>query len=171
MGYMLVTLLVGNVGGIQAAVFYIMAYMITSLGAFGVIVLSSDRLDDADQLSDYKGLFWKKPWLALVLTLTLLSLAGIPLTAGFIGKFYVVFAGVNTGLWLLVISLVVNSVIGLYYYLRIITTLFSPASEKTFPRVTIAGHIVLGIVVAGILWLGINPGGLMDLIFRITSLH
>jgi NADH-quinone oxidoreductase subunit N len=171
MGYMLVTLLVGNVGGIQAAIFYIMAYMITSLGAFGVIVLSSDRFDDADQLSDYKGLFWKNPWLALVLTLTLLSLAGIPLTAGFIGKFYVVFAGVNTGLWLLVTSLVINSVIGLYYYLRVITTLFSPASEKTFPPVTIAGHIVLGIAVAGILWLGINPGSLMDLVFQISSLR
>jgi NADH-quinone oxidoreductase subunit N len=171
MGYLLVTLLIGNEGGYQAAVFYLLAYMITTLGAFGVIVLSSDKDNDADQVSDYKGLFWKRPWVALVFTLTLLSLAGIPVTAGFIGKFYIVFNGINSGLWFLVISLVINSVIGLYYYLSVITTLFSPAGEKQFPEISLAGHLVLGFVVIGILWLGINPGGIIELITRMAGIR
>src|ERR1035437_7765744 len=75
------------------------------------------------------GLFWKRPWIAIVFTLSLLSLAGIPLTAGFIAKFYVILEGMKAGLMVLIISMIINSVIGLYYYLRIITTLFSTASE------------------------------------------
>ena len=157
MGYLLVTLLISNKDGIHAAVFYIVSYIITTLGAFGVITLLSDRDHDAENLADYTGLFWKRPWVALVFTLALLSLAGIPITTGFMAKFYIVFEGLNSGLLLLVIALVINSVIGLYYYLRVITTLFSPANDKKFPAISMAGHLVLGIIAAGILWLGIFP--------------
>src|SRR5208337_2962655 len=80
---------------------------------------------DADSLEDYRGLAWRRPWLAGVLAVMLLSLAGIPLTAGFIGKFYLLTAGVSSDLWLLVILLVVNSAIGLFYYVRILVALYS----------------------------------------------
>lgn len=170
MGYLLVTLLIGNKTGIHAAIFYIVSYIITSFGAFGVITLLSDRQNDADKLENYKGLFWKRPWVAIVFTLSLLSLAGIPVTTGFIAKFYIVFTGINSGLWLLVISLIINSVIGLYYYLRVITALFSPANEEKLPAISLAGHLVLGLVAIGILWLGINPEGFVSLISRFSGL-
>lgn len=164
MGYLVVALLMGTKEGIAAALFYIVSYMITTLAAFGVIALLSGKDNDADRLQDYKGLFWKRPWVAAVFTLSLLSLAGIPITTGFMAKFYLVFAGINTGLWLLVISLIVNSVIGLYYYLRIITTLFSPANDVAFPKVSFAGSLVLWLVTIGILWLGVNPEGAIHFI-------
>lgn len=169
LGYLLVTLLAGNDHGIQAAAFYLISYIITTLGAFGVIGLLSNKDYEAENLSDYKGLFWKHPWVAIVFTLALLSLAGIPITAGFMAKFYVVFAGVNSNLWLLVISLIVNSVIGLYYYLRIITTLFAPANEKKFQAISLPGHVVLFVMAAGILWLGIFPEWFFELFSGFTG--
>jgi NADH-quinone oxidoreductase subunit N len=141
-----------------------------TLGAFGVITLLSDKQNDADQLENYKGLFWKRPWVAIVFTLSLLSLAGIPLTTGFIAKFYVVFTGIHSGLWILVISLIINSVIGLYYYLRVITALFSPADDVLLPRISIAGHVVLAVVAVGIIWLGVNPEGFLSLIAHFSAL-
>jgi hypothetical protein len=81
----------------------------------------------ADALEDYRGLFWQRPWLAALLTAMLLSFAGIPLTAGFVGKFYVLTAGVTSALWGLVILLVINSAIGLFYYLRIVVVMYTPS--------------------------------------------
>ncbi|HJZ40552.1 MAG TPA: NADH-quinone oxidoreductase subunit N [Bacteroidales bacterium] len=170
MGYLLVTLLVSNTEGLQAAVFYIVSYMVTTLGAFGVINLLASRDHDADDLEDYRGLFWKHPSIALVFTLALLSLAGIPLTAGFIGKFYLVFTGIHSGLWLLVTGLILNSVIGLYYYLRVISTLFSPVNAIMFPGFGVADRIVLGFTALGIVWLGIFPGGFLRMIAHFTGL-
>lgn len=169
MGYLLVTLLMGSKEGISSAVFYIVSYIITTLGAFGVITLLSGRDNDADNLGDYTGLFWKRPWVAAVLTLSLLSLAGIPITTGFMAKFYLVFTGINSGLWLLVISLIINSVIGLYYYLRVITTLFSSANEVIFPPISFAGTLVLGMVTLAMLWLGINPEGAIHFIAQFSG--
>ena len=167
MGYLLVTLLVGGESGIPAATFYIISYIITTLGAFGVIALLSDREHDAEMLEDYKGLFWKRPWMAFVMTLAMLSLAGIPLTAGFMAKFYIVFAGIDSNLWLLVISLILNSVIGLYYYLRVVSTMFSTANDHPVPAISFMGKWMLGLIAIGILWLGVFPEWLFQLISRL----
>ena len=164
MGYLLVTLLVGGENGIPAAVFYIISYIITTLGAFGVIALLSDRDHDAELLEDYKGLFWKRPWIAFVFTLTMLSLAGIPLTAGFMSKFYIVFAGINSKLWLLVGCLIINSVIGIYYYLRVVSTMFSTANNQKLPAISLLGQFTLGLIVLSIFWLGIFPQWIFQLI-------
>jgi NADH-quinone oxidoreductase subunit N len=171
LGYLLVTLLIGNEKGIHAAIFYLVAYIITTLGAFGVISLLSTREYDADKLEDYKGLFWKQPLVAIVFTLVLLSLAGIPLTAGFMSKFYIVFTGINSGLWLLVISLIVNSVIGLYYYLRVITTLFMPAGVQRLPTIGLTGKFLLSFVALAILWLGIMPEWIFHFIARFSGMQ
>ena len=164
MGYILVTLLVGGESGISSAIFYIISYIITTLGAFGVIALLSDRNHDADMLEYYKGLFWKRPWVAFVFTITMLSLAGIPLTAGFMAKFYIVFAGVDSKLWLLVGSLILNSVIGLYYYLRVVSTMFSTANNQTLPVISFMGQLTLGLIVISIFWLGVFPQWIFQLI-------
>ncbi len=170
MGYLLIILLTGTNKGIQASIFYMISYFITTIGAFGVITLLSTCKNEAERIENYRGLFWKKPWIAAVFTLALLSLAGIPLTAGFIAKFYVVFEGMKTGLLVLVFSLIINSVIGLYYYLRVITMMFSASDETTFPSLSLIGNITLSLIALSILILGIYPGWLIDIIMKFVTL-
>jgi len=167
-GYLIVAFLPGNKAGVEASAFYLLAYSVTLLAAFGVVTVLSTRQKDADELQTYQGLFWRNPVMALVLTVALLSLAGIPITAGFIGKFYVLTTGVEQGLWFPVVMLVVTSVIGLYYYLRIISTLFaaSPADivkHKTLhPFFYTAMYAALIALVLLLFWLGIFPGIAID---------
>ncbi|MCG3169563.1 MAG: NADH-quinone oxidoreductase subunit N [Pseudomonadales bacterium] len=125
-GYLLIAIVAGNTIGDDALGVYLLTYMAASLGAFGVLTLLSSpyRGDDAQGLADLRGLFWQHPYLAAVMTVAVLSLAGIPLTAGFIAKFYVVAAGVAAHLWWLVAVLVLGSAIGIYFYLRVMVTMF-----------------------------------------------
>jgi NADH-quinone oxidoreductase subunit N len=170
MGYLIIILLTGSNRGIQASIFYLISYFFTTIGAFGVIALLSTKEYEVEKIEDFKGLFWKRPWLAIVFTISLLSLAGIPVTAGFIAKFYVILEGMKAGLMVLIILMIINSVIGLYYYLRIITTLFSAPNDTKLPELSLFGNITLAIVAVGILLLGIYPGWLIDIITRFVSL-
>ena len=170
MGYLIIILLTGSNRGIQASIFYLISYFFTTIGAFGVIALLSTKEYEVEKIEDFKGLFWKRPWLAIVFTISLLSLAGIPVTAGFIAKFYVILEGMKAGLMVLIISMIINSVIGLYYYLRIITALFSAPNDTKLPELSLFGNITLAIVAVGILLLGIYPGWLIDIITRFVSL-
>ncbi len=126
-GYLLVPI-VAHLGSPEAVTVYLVTYIVTTLGAFGVVTLMSSpfRGQDADQLFNYRGLFWRRPYLTAVMTVMMLSLAGIPVTAGFIGKFYVVAAGVAAQLWWLLALVVIGSAIGLYYYLRVMITMYLP---------------------------------------------
>lgn len=169
MGYLIIILLTGSTKGIQAAIFYLISYFITTIGAFGVISLLSTKDYEAENIADFKGLFWKRPWIAVVFTLSLLSLAGIPLTAGFIAKFYVIMEGMNAGLMVLVISMIINSVIGLYYYLRIITMLFSTSGDTNLPELSLIGNITLVFTAISVLLLGVYPGWLINIIVKYVS--
>jgi NADH-quinone oxidoreductase subunit N len=168
LGYLLVAFLPGNAAGIEASVFYLLSYSITLLSAFGVISLLSTRWRDAEDLATYRGLFWQNPLMASVLTLALLSLAGIPLTMGFLAKFFILTTGVQQHLWLPVIVLVLTSVIGLYYYLRVISTLFasSPAvesKEKTLhPFFYISTYAALVVLMVALFWLGVFPSAVIQ---------
>ncbi len=124
---------------------------------------------DADQLYDYRGLFWRRPFLAAILTAMLLSLAGIPVTAGFIGKFYVIAAGVDARLWWLVGAVVLGSAIGLYYYLRVIIIMFMGEMKHIGFDVTLgwearAGGLVTLLLMLLMLLIGIYPEPLLFLI-------
>ncbi len=166
LGYLLVTILaIGPAGRVAAAV-YLSAYFITTLGAFGVVTILSGPDRDADQMDDYRGLVRRRPLLAGVFTAMLFSLAGIPLTAGFIGKFYIVAAGVGSALWMVVIVLAVNSIIGLYYYLRIIVVLFAPVEEEfqRGPGLSPSGSLVLASLTVVLVWLGVYPGPAIEFI-------
>lgn len=176
LGYLLVAFLAAGIitesegvfTGAEAATFYLVAYFITTLGSFGIVSVLSSENEDADQIANYQGLFWRKPLLALVFTAMLLSLAGIPLTAGFIGKYFVVASGIQSDLWYLVIILVISSVIGLYYYLRIVATMFSSVSEDADnskePSLNFANSIALALLGVLVLWYGVYPTGMIDLI-------
>ena len=162
MGYLLVALEVGGALGANAVVFYLMAYFVMTLGAFAVVTLLSGQERDADQLEDYRGLFWRRPGIALAFTAMLLSLAGIPLTAGFLGKFYIVAAGAAEGAWALILILVITSTIGLFYYLRIVTAMYQQPAENVqalepLPRRTPAAIVVLAVLVVILVWLGVYP--------------
>jgi NADH-quinone oxidoreductase subunit N len=169
-GYLLVAFLAGGTLGVEAVSFYLVAYFITTVGAFGILATLSDKDRDAEQMEDYQGLLWRRPWTAAILSAMLLSLAGIPLTAGFIGKFYLVAAGVNTQQWLLVFMLALNSAIGLYYYIRIIAVMFErhegeeEPADMLHPSVYIVSGVTMGILVALLLWVGVYPEWMMDVI-------
>jgi NADH-quinone oxidoreductase subunit N len=173
-GYLLVAFLAAGRWGAQAVAFYLVAYFVTTLGAFGVVTVLSDGQRDADALQDYRSLFWRRPLLAGIFALMLFSLAGIPLTAGFVAKVFLVRAGVSSSLWNLVIILVVTSVIGLFYYLRIIVVLFAPEKHpaETAPalaRLSRSGtSVLLGLTVI-LLWLGVDPAFLLGVIQRAVS--
>jgi NADH-quinone oxidoreductase subunit N len=171
MGYLLVAFLASGELAVEAVTFYLVAYFITTLGAFGVISVLSGSDREADRMEDYRALFWRRPVLAGVFTVMLLSLAGIPVTAGFIGKFYLVAAGASSALWALIIILVVSSVIGLFYYLRILAVLYaSPeyGGSGMNARVSPLAGAVLGALAVVLLWFGIYPGPLLRMI-RLAS--
>jgi NADH-quinone oxidoreductase subunit N len=166
LGYLLVAFLAGGTMRVVAVTFYLVAYFITTLGAFGVVTVLSDRERDADDMDDYYGLAKRRPWLAGIFSAMLFSLAGIPLTAGFIGKFYVIAAGAGSALWVLVIALVINSAIGLFYYLRIIVAIYSQPAEAVSvgPSLSLTSGLVLVFLTILLIWLGVYPGPLLQTI-------
>jgi len=174
LGYILVAFIAGGERGLEAVTFYLVSYFVTTIGAFGIIIYLSDQKGEPDKVEDYRGMFWRKPILATIFTAMLLSLAGIPLTAGFLGKFFVVAAGVNSQLWFLSIALVLNSAIGLYYYLRIITEMYSPANPAVSTGLlrtsySLGGGIALAVITILLIWFGTFPAGLIYLIESMIS--
>jgi NADH-quinone oxidoreductase subunit N len=168
LGYLLTAYLAGGALAVTAVTFYLIAYFVTTLGAFGAVTVLSGPQNEAENIDDYRGLFWHRPWLAGVFTAMLLSLAGIPLTAGFVGKFYLVMAGVGSTQWALVIILVVTSTIGLYYYLRITVAMFvlQPEIKATgLPTpLSLPGALTLATLTVLLVWLGVVPAPVIDLI-------
>jgi NADH-quinone oxidoreductase subunit N len=172
MGYLLVAFEASSVTASEAVAFYLVAYFITTLGAFGVVTVLSNGERDADTLEDYTGLFWRRPMLASIFTLMLLSLAGIPVTAGFLAKFYVVAAGASAGIWALILILVITSVIGLFYYLRVVITMYARVQEEA-PHVephAIGGSYVLVVLTILLVWLGVYPAPLLNVIRRVLPI-
>ena len=178
MGYVLVAVIatayVQDTIAIEAVSFYLLAYSIMTLGAFGIAATISSSEKEFDVIHDYRGLFWRAPWLAALFTATLLSLAGIPLTVGFIGKFYLFYAAVEAELWMLLVSMVLGSGIGLYYYLRIVYRMSMPAKEHSAYRVagieSLSSYVVLALLFLLILILGIYPTPLVNLISAASAL-
>ncbi|HLD67126.1 MAG TPA: NADH-quinone oxidoreductase subunit NuoN [Pseudomonas sp.] len=170
-GYLLIALIASKGLAVEAIGVYLATYVLTSLGAFGVITLMSTPYNgrDCDALYEYRGLFWRRPYLTAVLTVMMLSLAGIPLTAGFIGKFYVVAVGVQSQQWWLLAALVIGSAIGVFYYLRVIVTLF--LIEPNLRRhdapfnwgQRTGGLMLLGIALLAF-FLGVYPQPLLELV-------
>lgn len=170
LGYLLVAFIPGSDAVPQAVSFYLLTYFTASFVAFGVITILSGAESDAEDLGYYKALFWKHPVLAATLAVAMFSLAGIPLTAGFTGKFYVLTTGIGQGLWLLAVVLVLSSVIGLYYYLRVITTMFEgtrdllPGPPPKYPVFLGISMVVLSVLTFALIWLGVFPDGVIGMV-------
>jgi NADH-quinone oxidoreductase subunit N len=174
LGYLLVALLAGSVLQIEAVTYYLVAYTAMTLGAFGIITVlsASSSAADIEDLDAYRGLIWQRPWLGGIFVAMLLSLAGIPLTMGFIGKFYAIAAGVSATMWPAVIALIVGSIIGLFYYLRVIVAICAPAPEGATAyagTVSMVGGATLAALTLMLFGLGVYPTPLVHLIQATTA--
>lgn len=170
MGYLLIILVVcsnsdNRALASEAAMYYLIAYTATTLAAFGLLGLISSQSERENiELEDVSGLFWSQPLLACLMLCALLSLAGIPLTAGFIAKFYIFSAAVSGGHWPLLTSLIIGSSIGIYYYLRVVFSM-SRQPEQENPIKAPGGWPIRAAscgLIASILLLGIFPQPLME---------
>ena len=170
MGYVLIVIVSIGSAADSISSMYMAIYAFTSIGAFGVVTLMSSpyRLaDEADELTHYQGLFWRRPVLTAVMTIMMLSLAGIPLTAGFITKLFAILAAVQGTNWFLAGMIILGSAIGLFYYLRVMPTLFK--RPKQFIEFDVSkqwglrtGGIMVIAVTAIILFFGILPNSMIE---------
>lgn len=163
MGFLLVGVLSGGIEGCGSAMFYAVVYVLMSLGGFGMIMLLSREGFEADNLNDFKGLNQRSPWLAFMMLLLMFSMAGVPPTVGFYAKFSVLNAAVQAGHIPLVIMAVLFSLIGAFYYLRIVKLMYFDAPES-HERIYMQPDSSLLISINGlaVLALGILPGTLMS---------
>ncbi|MCB1054482.1 MAG: NADH-quinone oxidoreductase subunit N [Acidobacteria bacterium] len=159
LGYLLVALLAGGELGPRAAVFYLIAYAVTILLAFGVVTILSRAEQEAGDLDAYRGLFWRRPILASAMAAAVFSLAGIPLTAGFVAKLYLLLAALDGSRFGLVGILVVGSVLGLYYYLRVVVAMLATPEPETAASepVGASGGVALAGLGAVLIWIGVAP--------------
>jgi NADH-quinone oxidoreductase subunit N len=149
--------------GRSGVIFFLASYALTNMGAFIAIIAISNKLN-SDLIKDYSGMFKRAPFLALALTLCLISLIGMPPAAGFMAKFYIFSAAVQHNLLWLVVIAVINSVISAYYYLRVVKVMWlgEPASEEKVPS-SGALRVALALSCLGVLLLGVIPGFVMRL--------
>lgn len=170
MGYLLIVVIasagISRELAAESMIFYLIAYILATLAVFGIITIRSPAHREADDIDDVEGLFKSQPWLAIIMATALLSLGGIPLTAGFIGKFYLFTSGGRASEWFLLGALIVGSGIGLYYYLRVLSTLFRDPRKRsiTVESPTLSQNLLLGFLLTLILILGIYPTGLLNLL-------
>ncbi len=163
-GYILAGLVAGNDVGKAAILFYLAAYALTNLGAFGVIALLGTRERANDDLRDYAGLFHSHPALAVLMTFFLLSLGGFPPTAGFIAKWYVFSAAIGSGYYGLAIIGVLSSVVSVFFYLRIVVMMFMTERDARPVPAPITAVAYAGLVLSliGVLYLGVLPTAVID---------
>lgn len=168
-GYLLIGISSASQIGVASVVYFILIYVFSNLAAFGIISIVSS-LTGKESITDYSGLYKSNPTLALVMALALFSLAGIPPTAGFFGKLFLLTTGAAVGTWWLIIIAALNMVISLYYYLRIIRAMFVDESSEPFPKFSIQTSVLaaLAVCVAGILVVGF-VSRTFDVIFQYAA--
>ena len=164
-GYLLVALVAANQLGAISLLYYLLAYTLMNLGAFGVVILVGRKKDSYLNIYDYSGLGAQHPVLAASMALFMFALAGIPPTAGFVGKFYIFSAAIQAGyIWLAIIG-VMNSLVSVFYYLRITVLMYMKPAEADLGPVVFspAQTAVVALTAAGVLAIGIFPGCLYNL--------
>jgi NADH-quinone oxidoreductase subunit N len=163
-GYVLVAVTAGGTEGASAALFYLAVYSFMNLGAFGALTLLGRGTQEKVLIADLAGLGFRQPLLGLALTVFMISLGGIPPTAGFLGKVYVFGSALRAGLMPLVIVGVLNSVVSVFYYLRVTVSLYMREPQGEATEVSWAAPAALALAVALVLtvWLGVQGGWLLE---------
>ncbi|MEM7432526.1 MAG: NADH-quinone oxidoreductase subunit NuoN [Pseudomonadota bacterium] len=163
-GFILLAVFAGTAQGYSAALFYTLTYVIAAAGAFGIIILLSRKGYEAENLSDFKGLNARSPWAAAMMMFIMLSMAGIPPFIGFFGKLNAIDAVLSAGSTELAILMVLASVIGAYYYLRVIWYMYFEESEdQAVLQASMDTRVVLGVNALAVLALGLMPDWLWTL--------
>ena len=158
-GYVLIGLAAANNDGISSAMLYLLVYCVMNIGAFGAVILAKTEDGESLMISDYAGLGLRKPLLAMFMTIMLLSLAGFPPTAGFVGKFYVFKSAVQAGhIWLVIVG-AINTAISAFYYLRVVVTMYMREPEEELSFTAYPSTLVVGLILAaiGVLLIGVLP--------------
>jgi NADH-quinone oxidoreductase subunit N len=164
MGFLLVGFMTGSISGYSASLFYVLTYVLMALGGFGVILLLSRDGFEAEELSDLRGLSQTNPWCAFLLMIILFSMAGIPPTVGFWSKLFVIQSIIDLGYVGLAVTAVMSSLIGAFYYLRVVKIMFFDANESSINTVKYsAGMAVFAVNGLLLLGLGLFPGWLLSL--------
>jgi NADH-quinone oxidoreductase subunit N len=167
MGFMLLGIVSGSISGYGAAMFYMVTYVLTVAGAFAMIMLLSRRGFEADGLDDFKGLNRRSPWYAFLMLLIMFSLAGVPPVVGFYAKLSVFQAVMDAGMTWLAVVAVLFSLVGAFYYLRVVKLMYFDDPQESSPLVPTGDvRALLSINGLAVLVLGLLPGGLMDLCQR-----
>jgi NADH-quinone oxidoreductase subunit N len=168
-GFILIGISGSSQLGMTSVIYFILIYVFSNLGAFGVIALVS-ALTGKEDINDYKGFYKTNPLLTWVLTISLFSLAGIPPTAGFFGKFFLLTAGAEVGNYALITVAALNMIISLYYYLRIVKAMFMEKNEQPIGRIRagLMSNLALIACLAGIILIGFS-GSLYQYIFNLSS--
>jgi NADH-quinone oxidoreductase subunit N len=159
-GYLLIGIASGGAAGVWSVLFYLLVYAGMNLGVFGVLLLLARRGEEADRLDDLAGLVGRAPWAAVALAVCMVSLAGLPPTAGFIGKLYLFRAALGAHQTTLALVGVLTSVVSVYYYLRVAYVALSGDAPQAVSvgRSWFVGA-ALAVAIAGVLWLGVFPAG------------
>jgi NADH-quinone oxidoreductase subunit N len=154
-GFILLGISSGTTMGVTASVYFLIVYIFSNLGAFGVIALVAKQTEK-ENISDFKGFYKNNKTLSWIITIALFSLAGIPPTAGFFGKMFLVTAGASKGNYVLIIIAVLNMVVSLYYYLRVVKAIFVDENESPIEKIesNLYSKIALYICMAGIIFTG-----------------
>ncbi len=155
MGFVLLGVLSGDAQGYAAGMFYVMVYALMAAGAFGVIILLSARGVEAERLEDFRGLNQRSPWFAAVMAMLMFSMAGVPPFVGFFAKFQVIQAAINSDLIWLAIFAVVFSVIGAFYYLRVVKLMYFDDAENE-EEITVPMDFRAALSVNGLLQIGLG---------------
>lgn len=176
LGYLLIIFLVSNKNylfSLETSAIYLSSYLFSNIAFFGIVYVVTNmyKNNNSDSIESYQGLFWYHPLLSMILTLVMLSLAGIPLTLGFISKFYILSIIIQEQLWIISLMFFVGTLLGLYSYLRIILTLYSKPSEVMKNHMKVSNYSMYnasGIIIffSGIILfvLGVYPNELIHLI-------
>ncbi|HMF60099.1 MAG TPA: NADH-quinone oxidoreductase subunit N [Vicinamibacterales bacterium] len=163
-GYLLLGIVSANTTGKAAILFYLLAYAVTNMGALGIVALLGTSQNQHDELRDFSGLWKSRPGLAGLMTIFLLSLGGLPPTAGFIGKWYIFSAAIQEGHYWLAIIGVLTSVISVFFYLRIVVMMYmTEGSDAVRPRLGATAVAGLALAVVAVLYLGVLPTRALDL--------
>ena len=150
--------------GVGNAFYYVIIYAIMTLASFGVVLAMTDVGFEADQIEDFKGLNQRNPWLAFLIMLVMFSLAGIPPLVGFMAKFVVIQGLVNAGLFKLALVAVLFSLIGAFYYLRVVKTMYFDKPDNHAPiNFSAVQHGVLTVNALVLVILGVLPNGLIQM--------
>ena len=167
-GYMLIGLTAGGMMSITGVLFYLISYMFTNIGAFGIAAIIENKEQGGTEIDNFRGLYYRHPALAVMMSIFMFSLVGLPPLAGFFGKYYIFVAAIENGYtWLTIIG-VITSMISVYYYLRVVVVMFFQTDEEA-EKSSLASSSVFALLLsaAGVLLIGVFPSMVLDWMSRL----